>query len=281
MNFYKIFLVSIFFLLAGDCLGQVDLTQDKKGFHLFNRTPESLMRPLHTDRPDVTETPYTVDAGRFQFEFDFLNFYRHKIASGRRESDFLFINGIAKVGLTNRVDFEVVFSAYEWHRPDGVFSEPGKMRQGFGDVGFRTKVNLIGNDVETFGLAIMPSFLVPSRSSVSENLYVPGLTLIWAKALPNDFEMGGQFEYFHLLDTRKTVGREFWGTFEIGKDLNDKWGVFTEYVSILSPGDHYIHTLNGGIIRYIHSNLHIDIAGHIGLNRFSPSSLYTGFSYRF
>lgn len=43
---------------------------DKRQFTLFNPTPDKLMREMSTDRPDTTESPYTVDAGHFQFELD-------------------------------------------------------------------------------------------------------------------------------------------------------------------------------------------------------------------
>jgi hypothetical protein len=46
---------------------------DKSGYHLFHPTPRDLMRPLSTDRPDQTESPYTVDAGHFQIEMDLAN----------------------------------------------------------------------------------------------------------------------------------------------------------------------------------------------------------------
>ena len=39
-------------------------------YHLFAPVPRSAMRPLSTDRPDTTESPYTVDAGHFQMEMD-------------------------------------------------------------------------------------------------------------------------------------------------------------------------------------------------------------------
>jgi hypothetical protein len=39
---------------------------DKSAFSLFNPTPRELMREMSTDRPDTTESPYTVDAGHFQ-----------------------------------------------------------------------------------------------------------------------------------------------------------------------------------------------------------------------
>src|SRR5208282_2636340 len=47
---------------------------DKSGYNLFNPVPENLMRELTPDRPDKTESPYTVDAGHFQLEMDFANY---------------------------------------------------------------------------------------------------------------------------------------------------------------------------------------------------------------
>ena len=36
---------------------------DKRHYHLFNPTPRELLREMSTDRPDVTESAFTVDAG--------------------------------------------------------------------------------------------------------------------------------------------------------------------------------------------------------------------------
>ena len=48
--------------------------QDKSRFTLFDPTPRSLRRPLSADRPDATESPYTVDAGAVQLEMSFLEY---------------------------------------------------------------------------------------------------------------------------------------------------------------------------------------------------------------
>ena len=58
---------------------------DKSTYNLFNPTPRELMREMSTDRPDQTESPYTVDAGHFQMEMDFVKatFDRDK-SGGRR-----------------------------------------------------------------------------------------------------------------------------------------------------------------------------------------------------
>src|SRR5438105_967812 len=46
---------------------------DKSGYTLWNPTPASLMRELSADRPDKTDSAYTVDAGHYQLEIDLVN----------------------------------------------------------------------------------------------------------------------------------------------------------------------------------------------------------------
>ena len=36
---------------------------DKTPFSLLKETPDDLLRGMNTDRPDVTESPFTLDAG--------------------------------------------------------------------------------------------------------------------------------------------------------------------------------------------------------------------------
>lgn len=271
-------------LLIGLNVGVLNAQEegDKRKYHLFNRTPKSEMRAMHTDRPDVTETPFTVDAGHLQFELDLLNFRQHPGRTQRQERDIYLINGLAKVGLTDRIDFEVEFSVYQWHFSRlEVGERPIIDRRGMGDLGLRAKINLIGNDTEDFGLALMPAITLPMRNSATENSIVPGGAIIWAKALPADFEIGGQLESYVLID-RTTTERlgEHWFTFEVGKDFGERWGTFVEYVGIFSLASTAISTCNAGVIRMINENFHIDCAFHYGLTEAAHSSVYIGFSLR-
>src|SRR6266404_6232942 len=47
---------------------------DKSAFHLFNPTPPDYLREMDTDGPGATESPYTVDAGHFQFEMALVSY---------------------------------------------------------------------------------------------------------------------------------------------------------------------------------------------------------------
>src|SRR5262245_14653824 len=88
---------------------------DKSGYTLFNPTPRSLMRELSTDRPDRTESPYTVDAGHFQLEMDILSYFydRNTPARDGVRSELLAIAPMnLKAGLLNNVDLQLVILPY-------------------------------------------------------------------------------------------------------------------------------------------------------------------------
>jgi len=56
------------------------------------------MREMQTDRPDVTETPYTVDAGHIQFETDLFKLEKETgdISNGKT---YYLNQGNIKIGL--------------------------------------------------------------------------------------------------------------------------------------------------------------------------------------
>ena len=57
--------------------------QDKSGYNLFRPTPDALLREMATDRPDRTESAYTVDAGHYQIEMDLLTYTYDRSSAGR------------------------------------------------------------------------------------------------------------------------------------------------------------------------------------------------------
>jgi hypothetical protein len=46
---------------------------DKSQYTILNPTPIDLRRPFNTDRPSITDSPFTIDAGTFQIESDVAN----------------------------------------------------------------------------------------------------------------------------------------------------------------------------------------------------------------
>ncbi len=154
-----------FVLAAGD-------GADKSGFHLFNPTPRDQMRELSTDRPDQTESPYTVDAGHVQLEWDLANatFDRDRSGGGNvstRAYGFAGVN--AKVGLLNQVDLQLIVDGHADSRvTDNVAGTVAK-GSGFGEMQTRLKINLWGNDGGRTALGIMPFVKWPLPKSGVRN----------------------------------------------------------------------------------------------------------------
>ena len=103
------------FLFIPASLLTAQTSPDKSAYTLFNPTPRSEMRELSTDRPDQTESPYTVDAGHWQFEFDFANYtYDDEAGVLTRTLNVAPVN--VKLGLTHDTDIQFVFDSYSTER---------------------------------------------------------------------------------------------------------------------------------------------------------------------
>ena len=149
--------------------------QDKSQYTLFNPTPKDQMRDFNTDRPTKSNVPYTVDAGHFQYEGDiFIYTYDNTSTPDTNITAWILGNPTFKAGLTNWMDLEVNFSAFNnimsQMRSDGTTTA----FSGFGDVVTRAKVNLWGNDGGSTAFALIPFAKWPTAPLGVGNRYVEG-----------------------------------------------------------------------------------------------------------
>jgi hypothetical protein len=170
---------------------------NKTRYNVFNPTPRDLMRELAPDRPDKTESPYTVDAGHFQLEMDFVNFTRDE-SSGVRTRAWNPAPFNVKVGLLNNVDLQFVFDDYLYLRTEDRPTHTVTIQSGVGDFTSRLKVNLWGDDGGETALAILSFVKFPTNTEhLGNNSVEGGLLFPLAVKLPAGFDMGletgGQF----------------------------------------------------------------------------------------
>lgn len=122
---------------------------------------QTVVRPLSTDRPDRTESPYTVPSGWIQIESDLASWGRIDGIDERVTSTSLLTLN-AKYGVTQRIDLQVVFSPWvsvEQEVADStIFDETNT-----GPFGLRVKFNLVGNDLPGPALALLPYVFVPTH----------------------------------------------------------------------------------------------------------------------
>lgn len=84
---------------------------EKSGFNLFRPTPDALLRDMATDRPDKTESAYTVDAGHYQLEMDLLT-YTYDRAEPETVKALAVAPANFKVGVLNNVDLQIIAEIY-------------------------------------------------------------------------------------------------------------------------------------------------------------------------
>ena len=122
---------------------------------------QTVVRPLSTDRPDRTESPYTVPHGWFQIESDLASWGRIDGVDERVTSTSLLALNM-KYGLTRRIDLQVLFSP--WVRiEDEVAGSTISDETDTGQFGLRAKFNIVGNDVPGPALALLPYVFVPTH----------------------------------------------------------------------------------------------------------------------
>jgi hypothetical protein len=81
-----------------------------QGASLENQ-PQTEIREMSTDRPDKTESAYTVARSYVQLEMDFASYHYDKSANSKLESwNLLPIN--LKFGILDNVDIQFIFDGY-------------------------------------------------------------------------------------------------------------------------------------------------------------------------
>lgn len=254
---------------------------------LFDPTPQNELRPLSTDRPDVTESPYTLDAGHVQIEADLFSLAREEVDGGfealgpdRIEIDELrFAQLNVKVGLADRVDLQVVLAPYVKRS----YSGPGLNVDvaGSGDLAFRLKVNLAGNDGGDVAVALLP-FVSPPTGTDSfagrEPAY--GLAVPVARA----FSGGGALGLMGQVESDNGT-RSFLLTASLGRTIGGALGGFLEIAAERVEPDgvdgYWNNTLDAGLTLGLTPDLQLDGAVLLGLTDEADDwTAYTGITVR-
>lgn len=263
--------------------------EDKSQYHLFNPTPRDLMREMSTDRPDKTESPYTVDAGHFQFEMDVLNYAydRHNGLPGDTRIESLSIAPVnLKAGLCNWADLQVVLETYTSVRTHVRATREVENQRGFGDVTIRLKGNMWGNDEGETALAVMPYVKLPTNQDhLGNNSVEGGLIVPFAVGLPRGWGMGVMTQ---LDIIRDEPGRghhpEFVNTITFGHNIVGNLDGYVEFFSAVSTerDSEWIGTFDTGVTYGLTEDIQLDAGINIGVTKAADDwNPFIGISWRF
>ena len=235
-------------------------------------------RELSADRPDSTESPITVEAGRFQLESSFFSFTRD--AEGGEVSESWVIGETnLKLGLNERTDVQLVLAPFVTERLET--SMGTTTLEGFGDPEVRLKVNLWGNDGGATAAGLLPWVKIPTGSEVSNDEWEGGLIVPFAWDFAEGWGLGAQVEVGRAWD--ETIGHytAFSHTVVLGREVTEELGVFIEYVGTASEMP-YEALFSAGVTFQVNDDLQFDVGGLVGLTDSADDwTLFSGVTARF
>lgn len=258
----------------------VPLRARKQAYTLRKPVPRALLRPLSTDRPDATESAYSVDAGHFQVETDVLRLSRSRFEEQPAQEELAINHANLKLGLSHNVDLQVVVESYTIQTEGS--ADTGTRRAGFGDITLRLKRNLWGNDGGATALALMPFVKLPTGRSSGNGAWEGGFVTPFSVQLPHDFTLGAQFQATLNRDSEAAeYFLELVHTVTLGHDLYKTLGGFVEIASAWDTrAAAWTATLNGGPTLRIGDNLQLDMGINLALTRYTANTYFLGMSFR-
>ena len=266
----SLLLVSTALIVSFPALADDVSAPDKSGYTIFNPVPVDQMRSFSTDRPTKSDTPYTVDAGHYQYEADALNWtYNHNQTT---TSNLLVVDPTIKAGLTNRTDIEFALAP--------VNINDSHVR------GTNIR-NALGNDGGDYAVAIVPYIKAPTAAhNIGNNHWEGGGYVPFVAALPQDWTLnitneldilenaalnGYHTNYSGLINLSHSVFDDsVTGYVEFWSDVNNDSGASTQY------------TADFALSWIVKDNLQLDAGINVGLNSAANDlQPYFGISQRF
>ena len=261
---------------------------DKSGYTLANPVPREQMRELSTDRPDQTESAYTVDAGHFQIELDFLNHIYDRDQSGGgdvriRDLSLAPIN--LKLGLLNQVDLQLVIDPHVRSNVEDRVAGTSDRVSGFGDVTTRVKINFWGNDGGPTAFAMMPFVKWPlPASGVRNGETEGGVIFILGYELPQGWGSAVMTEVDFVSDGLGGYDTEWINSITFAHDITTKLGGYLELFTVTgsAPGFKWQGQLDVGLTYALADDIQLDVGCNFGLTASAPDyQPFAGVSRRF
>jgi hypothetical protein len=257
-----------FGLIASGTWAQEAPAPDKSGFNLFNPVPEYSMRDLSPDRPDATESPFTVDAGHYQLEMDFANF-THDKTGGITTKTWEAGDFNLRIGLFNQLELSLIFDNYLQVHTDDRVTGTSMTQSGVGDFTSRLKINLWGDDGGRTAFGLLPYVKFPtSTDGLGNNAVEGGMIFPLAVSLPHDFDLSLETAA-SLMKNNDNGGyhEEFIASASLDHQIIGKLNGFVEFFSNFTTASHagWVGTVDTGLEYLVTKNIQLDLDCYFGV----------------
>ncbi len=240
------------------------------------------MREMATDRPGITETPITVDAGHFQYESGLFS-YGIERAEGTKTKRYTINDLDLHIGLTNSTGFQVLLSSYVIENEKEQSTGMKTRSEGMGDLTFRVKQNLTGNNDGNFAIAVLPYITLPTAKYKDNNRVEGGLMIPMELKLPAEWTLGFQMEVDRLKDKdANALHTELLQAISLNHTLVKNLDGLLESYQIYEFKKHQCTNYINTAVQYaVNSNCKLDAGLSYGIQHEAERSCYLGLAYRF
>jgi hypothetical protein len=257
-----------FGLIASGVRAQEAPAPDKSGCDLFHPVPENLLRDLSPDRPDATESPYTVDAGHYQLEMDFANFTRDQ-TDGTTTKTWEAGGFNLRIGLLNQLELSLIFDNYLQVHTDDRITGTSMTQSGVGDFTSRLKINLWGDDGGRTAFGLLPYVKFPtSTDGLGNNAVEGGMIFPLAVSLPHDFDLSMETAASYMKnDDVGGYHEEFIASASLDHQIIGKLSGFVEFYSNFTTQSHsgWVGTVDTGLEYLVTKNIQFDCDCYFGM----------------
>ena len=255
---------------------------DKRQFTLFNPTPRRYMRPMVPDRPGITESPYSVDAGHFQYESDVLRLLTRREGSTHGH-DWYVNHALAKIGLSNRTDLQVGVDSYtDTRNYDDTDPGQNQLYHGLGDVTLRLKHTLVGDDNSRWALGLIGYVTLPTGGPRGDGAVEFGAVLPVIYQVTKPWSIGGQVATEIYWD-RETRSRylQLTPTFTTDYQFTKVVQAFVELVGYWDVRQvSWRSSVNTGVQLDVSDSVQLDFGTHLPITHSTDREYFLGISFR-
>ena len=242
------------------------------------RTPGA-GRPLTTDRPDSTESPFTVEPGRVQLEMDFANHTRDR-SGGATATETEVAPFNLRFGVATNFELGVFAPSRRWERESSA-AGPVTRRSGWGDVVLRAKQNWIGNDGGFVATGTIVDLKLPTATGGLGNGKLEGEVMFPVAFAPGGNWHAGVMTAVALVHDGNRYDTVWGNTVTCCFDLSPVWEGVVELTSAAGEGTHAA-SFNCAIIRKLGPDMHLDAGVNFGISRNAPDlQFFAGLARRF
>lgn len=235
-----------------------------------------------TDRPNFTESPFTVGRGRIQFEVGFTRASDRSDAA-RHEADsypeLLLRAGLVAEWLELRVGLN-------YSRATDGDTDGTSTARGFNDTYVALKIALTEQEGWLPHTAILPQATLPTGSeTMTEKIIKPGVNFLYTWDLNDDIAFCGSTQGNRAQNEDAVMYIELAQSFSLECSLTDDFALFGEWFAFIPTSDvdvdmqHYIDT---GVMYLVNDVFQLDARIGIGLNEAADDSFWgIGASYKY